>query len=149
MELKVFNIRSYGILLNQRHEILISDEIYHGHLFSKFPGGGMELGESLSDSIKREFIEECDLNLTNLNLLYITDTVVQSMFDSSQQVIGVYYQVFTDELLSVPIKTEVFDFQEGSQQSFRWVSLHSFNSNDLTFEMDQQAWDIIKDKIIL
>src|SRR5690554_3961861 len=149
MELKVFNIRSYGILINYRHEILISDEIYHGQLFSKFPGGGMELGESLPDSIRREFMEECYLNLTNLNLLHITDTVIQSMFDGSQQVLGVYYQVFTDELLSVPIKTEAFDFQEGSQQSFRWISLQSFNSNDLTFEMDQHAWEAIKGKITL
>lgn len=148
MQLNFFNIRSYGILINHRHEILISDEMYHGQLFSKLPGGGMELGESLSDSLRREFMEECELNLTSLNLLHITDTVVPSMFDDSQ-VIGVYYQVFTDELLSIPIKTEAFDFEEGSQQSFRWVSLHDFKAEDLTFEMDQHAWEAIKGKIIL
>lgn len=148
MQLKFFNIRSYGILINNHHEILISDEIYHGQLFSKLPGGGMELGESLSDSLRREFMEECELNLTNMTLLHITDTVVPSMFDDSQ-VIGVYYQVFTNELLSVPIKTEAFDFEVGSQQSFRWISLQDFKAEDLTFEMDQHAWDAINGKIII
>ncbi|TCK84811.1 NUDIX domain-containing protein [Albibacterium bauzanense] len=147
MQLKFFNIRSYGIMINHRNEILISDEIYHGQLFSKFPGGGMELGESLSDSLRREFMEECQLNLTSLNLLHITDTVVASIFDNSQ-VIGVYYQVFTDELLSIPTKTIAFDFEEDSQQSFRWVSLQNFKAEDLTFEMDQHAWNAIKGKII-
>jgi len=148
MQLKFFNIRSYGIMINHRHEILISDEIYNGQRFSKFPGGGMELGESLTNSLRREFMEECNLNLTNLNLLHITDTVVSSIFDESQ-VIGVYFQVFTDELLSIPIKTEIFDFEEGSLQSFRWVSLQNFKARDLTFEMDQQAWNAIEGKIIL
>ncbi len=147
MQLKFFNIRSYGIMINHRNEILISDEIYHGQLFSKFPGGGMELGESLSDSLRREFMEECQLNLTSLSLLHITDTVVASIFDDSQ-VIGVYYQVFTDELLSIPTKTIAFDFEEDSQQSFRWISLQNFKAEDLTFEMDQHAWEAIKGKII-
>jgi|SRR5690606_27040434 len=148
MSLKFFNIRTYGILINHYHEILISDEIYHEQSFSKFPGGGTELGESPSESLRREFIEECNLNLTNLDLLYITNTVVFSMFDESQ-VIGVYYQVFTDELLSVPIKTEAFDFDEGSKQSFRWVPLQDFKASDLTFEMDQDAWEAIKEKIVI
>ena len=148
MQPKFFNIRSYGILINHYHEILISDEIYHGQRFSKFPGGGMELGEGLSDSLRREFMEECNLNLTSLSLLHVTDTVVPSMFDESQ-VIGVYYQVFTDELLSVPTKVTPFDFEEDSQQSFRWVSLQNFNVEDLTFEMDKHAWKAINAKIIL
>lgn len=148
MQLRFFNIRSYGIMINHRCEILISDEIYHGQLFSKFPGGGMELGESLSDCLRREFMEECGLSLTSSNLLHITDTVVASKFDESQ-VIGVYYQVFTDELLSIPTKTIAFDFEEDSQQSFRWISLQNFTAEDLTFEMDRHAWDTIKGKIII
>lgn len=148
MSLKFFNLRSYGILINHRRELLISDEDYKGHLFSKFPGGGVELGEGLSDSLRREFKEECDLNLERIELLYITDTVVPSMFDESQ-VIGLYYQVFINEPLSIPIKIKAFDFDKGSKQSFRWIPLQDFSERDLTFEMDQQAWNIIQKKIIL
>ena len=141
-----FSIRTYGILINQNKEILISDELYRGQLFSKFPGGGLELGEGLIDGLKREFVEECNLKIEKAELLYITDRVVESMFNKSQ-VLGVYYQVFTNEKLQVPIKTKPFDFEEGSEQSFRWVSLDSFTEEDLTFEMDREAWESFKGKI--
>src|SRR5690606_16241981 len=137
MTMKFFNIRTYGILINEKQEILISDELYHGQQFSKFPGGGLEFGESLPDAVKREFIEECNLKIKETELLYITDTVVQSAFNDSQ-VIGVYYQVYTEEKLKIPIKTKVFDFDEGGVQSFRWIPLQKFSTHDLTFEMDQE-----------
>src|SRR5690606_4000919 len=146
MTMNFFNIRTYGILINDKREILISDELYHGQQFSKFPGGGLEFGESLPDAIKREFIEECNLKIEEINLLYITDTVVQSAFNDSQ-VIGVYYQVFTDEDIHLSIKTKRFDFDEGHAQSFRWIPIQKFSSHDLTFEMDQKAWKAIEGKI--
>lgn len=141
-----FNIRTYGILINDKREILISDELYRGQQFSKFPGGGLEFGESLPDAIKREFIEECNLKIEKMELLYVTDSVVPSAFNDSQ-VIGVYYQVFTDEKFNWPIKSAVFDFEEGSIQSFRWISLEDFSIQDLTFTMDQEAWKTIESKI--
>jgi len=146
--MKFFNIRTYGILVNANREILISDELYHGQQFTKFPGGGLELGESLPDAIKREFIEECDLKLDDIHLLYVTDQVVKSDFNDSQ-VIGVYYQVFTKDKLKVSTKNRAFDFEPGSEQSLRWVSLQNFSSHDLTYQMDKDAWYAIKDKIIL
>jgi len=147
MSLKLFNIRTYGILINENKEILISDELYHGQLFSKFPGGGLELGESIPDAIRREFVEECKLKIEEIELLYVTNTVVHSVFNDSQ-VIGVYYQVFTNDKLEMPIKTRAFDFDEGSEQSFRWISLQDFSTQYLTFEMDQHAWKAIEYKII-
>jgi len=29
--------------------------------FSKFPGGGLEYGEGLIEGLKREFVEECNV----------------------------------------------------------------------------------------
>jgi len=146
--MKFFNVRTYGILVNSNQEILLSDELYNGQQFTKFPGGGLELGESLPDAIRREFIEECNLKLDNIELLYVTDKVIQSDFNDSQ-VIGVYYQVFTKDKLKVATKTATFDFEPGSEQSFRWIPLQNFSSNDLTYPMDQDAWSAIKDRIIL
>ena len=34
-----FTIRVYGIILNEKDEVLLSDESYLGHRFTKFPGG--------------------------------------------------------------------------------------------------------------
>lgn len=145
---EIFNIRVYGILLNEQQQLLVSDEIYQGQQFSKFPGGGLELGEGVADCLKREFIEEFNLTIDSLNLMYITEQVVPSAFDNSQ-VIGVYYQVFTDEDLAFSVTQEVFDFSEGEEQALRWVNLDEVDRNTFTFEMDQQAWEQIRPKLLI
>ena len=42
---KKFNIRVYGLLINDRNEILVSDEFRMGVFMTKFPGGGLKFGE--------------------------------------------------------------------------------------------------------
>ena len=41
----MFNIRVYGILINDKKQVLVSDEFIRGGYYTKFPGGGLELGE--------------------------------------------------------------------------------------------------------
>ena len=50
-----FNIRVYGICINERQEVLLSDESYRDLHFTKFPGGGLGFGEGTIDCLKREF----------------------------------------------------------------------------------------------
>ena len=38
-----FNIRVYGVLINDQNEILVSDGIYRGNYFTKFPVAGWNL----------------------------------------------------------------------------------------------------------
>ena len=57
MQINKFNIRVYGILINEQDQVLITDELIKGHKITKFPGGGLEFGEGTIDCIKREFIE--------------------------------------------------------------------------------------------
>ena len=45
--------RTYGILINEKQEVLISDEFRFGRYFRKFPGGGVEKGEGILDALKR------------------------------------------------------------------------------------------------
>ena len=58
MEISQFNIRVYGILINERNEVLLTDEYRFGTEITKFPGGGLEFGEGTIDCIKREMMEE-------------------------------------------------------------------------------------------
>src|ERR1700679_2252025 len=104
-----FNVRVYGLLINERNELLISDEQEYGMQFTKFPGGGLEYGEGLPDGLKREFMEECNAEIEVLEHFYTTDFFVKSAFNDSQ-IISVYYKVINIKPLNLSIKTKVFDF---------------------------------------
>ena len=57
-----YNLRVYAIIMNSKGEILISDECRNGYSFTKLPGGGLQLGEGLSDCLKRELKEELNID---------------------------------------------------------------------------------------
>lgn len=131
-----FNVRVYGLLINENNQILISDEQSGGRIFSKFPGGGLELGEGLIDALKREFMEECNAEVEVLNHFYTTDFYEKSSFNDSQ-ILSIYYFVKAVYPLELTFKTAVFDFDEGSLQSFRWIALEDLKATDVTFKTDQ------------
>ncbi len=131
-----FNVRVYGLLINDKDEILISDEQQEGRAFSKFPGGGLELGEGLIDALKREFMEECALEVEVLSHLYTTDFYEKSSFNDSQ-ILSIYYFVKPVGALELSFKTKPFDFDEDSSQAFRWVKLNLLSEDDVTFRTDK------------
>lgn len=131
-----FNVRVYGLLINADNEILISDERHEGRTFSKFPGGGLELGEGLKDALKREFMEECQAEVEVLHHFYTTDFYEQSSFNDSQ-ILSIYYFVRATNGLYLNFKTKRYDFDDGSLQSFRWVKLSELTEDDVTFRTDK------------
>jgi 8-oxo-dGTP diphosphatase len=135
-----FNLRVYGLLINDNHEILVSDEHEYGMDFTKFPGGGLEYGEGLIEGLKREFVEECYVDVEVISHFYTTDFFVKSAFNDSQ-IISVYYMVKAITPLNVAIKNIPFDFDgEGEVlQSFRWIKLVAMNIDDFTFPIDQHV----------
>jgi len=144
----LFNVRVYGLLINDRDEILISDEQEYGMRFTKFPGGGLELGEGLIDGLKREFLEECNAEIEVLNHFYTTDFFVKSAFNNSQ-IISVYYMVKNLSDLNLTIKTKVFDFDgEGDVlQAFRWLKLSELSTDDFTFPIDKHVAALLIKKL--
>ena len=139
-----FNVRVYGLLINDNNEVLISDEQEYGMRFTKFPGGGLEYGEGLTDGLKREFIEECNTEVEIISHFYTTDFFVKSAFNDSQ-IISVYYLVKNVTPLNLVFKTAVFDFDgEGDLlQSFRWVKLSDLTADTCTFPIDQYVTDLL------
>lgn len=137
-----FNVRVYGLLINENKQLLISDEQEYGMRFAKFPGGGLEYGEGLIDGLKREFLEECNFEIEIINHFYTTDFYLKSAFDDTQ-IISVYYLVKNISPINMPIKTVPFDFDglnaDGILQSFRWLSLDQLKIEDVTFPADQKA----------
>jgi 8-oxo-dGTP diphosphatase len=144
MSKNFFNVRVYGLLINDNNEVLISDEQEYGTRFTKFPGGGLEYGEGLIEGLKREFVEECNTAVEVISHFYTTDFFVKSAFNDSQ-IISIYYLVKAVSDLRFTTKTLVFDFDgEGDTlQAFRWVKLSNLTIDDFTFPTDQYVANLL------
>lgn len=142
-----FNVRVYGLLINQSNEVLVSDEEEYGFRFSKFPGGGLEFGEGLIDGLKREFVEECNAEIEVLSHFYTTDFFEKSSFNDSQ-VISVYYIVRERAPLQLAFKDVIYDFDGEGEilQAFRWVKIEELNIEDITFKTDKTVAQLLKNQ---
>ncbi|MFD1770984.1 NUDIX domain-containing protein [Sphingobacterium suaedae] len=143
----LFNVRVYGILLNDDNEVLISDEKTLNVSFTKFPGGGLEYGEGLIDALKREFMEECQLKIEVVRHIYTTDFYEKSSFNESQ-ILSIYYQVSAVSPITFDIKRSPFDFSSEKQQEkievFRFVPVELLQEAELTFKTDKAAWSTFR-----
>ena len=86
-----FNIRVYGILINDKKQVLVADEYVRGGLYTKFPGGGLEFGEGTRDCLKRELKEELGIEAAIGDHVYTTDYFQMSAFRPDDQIISIYY----------------------------------------------------------
>jgi len=134
-----FNIRAYFILFNDSDEILLSDELIAGKKYTKFPGGGVELGEGIEDAIRREAMEELGQEVEIVQHIYTTGFFVQSAFLPNDQIISVYYQVHLLEKPRFRTTHIKFDFATNNPQkeSFRWAKLSDIQPNELSFPADK------------
>ena len=133
-----FNVRVYGILINEKNQLLVSDEYDFGFPHTKFPGGGLEYGEGTRECLIREFLEECDLKIEVLEHFYTTDFFQKSAFNDSQ-IISIYYKVRSLEDLKFNVSEIVFDFKDNinGQQSLRWISVDKLKKDDFTLPIDK------------
>ena len=81
MQPSKLTVRVYGILINDRNEVLLADETIHGKLISKFPGGGMELGEGPVECVVREFREETNQQVEIISHFYTTGFYIHSQIN--------------------------------------------------------------------
>lgn len=148
-------IRVYGILMGPDKEILVSDEKIRGNLFTKFPGGGLEFGEGTRECLVREFKEEMNLLVRADEHLYTTDFFQRSAFNTSHQIISVYYRVTPLESIQVPLRDKPFDFTEEELQryeltqqieSFRFIPWELFSSESLHLPIDKVVAQQLKER---
>jgi len=142
-----FNVRVYGLLINERGQVLLSDEEENGFRFSKFPGGGLEFGEGLINALEREFVEECNTEVEIIEHFYTTDFFIKSVFNDSQ-IISVYYIVKPIAELVLNFKEKIFDFDSEGEilQAFRWKDILALEIDDVTFPTDQKVVELLKEK---
>ena len=149
----MFSIRVYGILITDQKQVLVSDEFIRGGYYTKFPGGGLELGEGTRDCLQREFMEELQLEIEVGDHIYTTDFYQQSAFNPAYQILSIYYQVHPKAPLHVDFKTTPFDFQpeqisdpKGEAEVFRLIAWEDFNAETVSLPIDKVVAGIIKEK---
>jgi ADP-ribose pyrophosphatase YjhB (NUDIX family) len=154
--MSIFNIRVYGILINEQQQVLVSDEFIRGTYFTKFPGGGLEFGEGTRDCLKREFMEEMKLNVQVGEHIYTTDFFQLSAFNAGHQIISIYYFAHALEPITVPLRDKPFDFDEeqlsiyksaGEIETFRFVERENFNEECVSLPIDKIVAGMVRERL--
>jgi 8-oxo-dGTP diphosphatase len=149
----MITVRVYGVLINDQQQVLVSDEYIRGGLFTKFPGGGLELGEGTRDCLKREFKEEMNLLVKVGDHIYTTDYYQPSAFREGQQILSIYYYAHALEPISVPLRDKPFDFdadqlkvyeEKNEIETFRFIEWNDFDEESVTLPIDKIVAGIIK-----
>jgi ADP-ribose pyrophosphatase YjhB (NUDIX family) len=143
---KRFNIRVYGILMNENQQILVSDELIKGMQITKFPGGGLEFGEGTIECVKREFLEETNNQVEVVNHFYTTDYFQISAFNQNDQIISIYYLLRPLDNFTLDTTTKKFDFDLSKKfdQKFRWIALQEINELEFTLPIDKKVAALVK-----
>ncbi len=144
--MNLFNIRVYGILINDKKQVLVADEIVRGGYYTKFPGGGLEFGEGTRDCLKREFKEEMDLDVEIGDHIYTTDYFQMSAFNPQHQIISIYYFAKALETIKAPLRNKAFDFDDAQMkvyeetnetETFRFIEWDEFSEETVTLPIDK------------
>jgi len=149
----LFNVRVYGILLDEHQRILVSDEFIRGNYITKLPGGGLEIGEGTRDGLAREFMEEAGIEVHVGDHFYTTDFFQISAFNNKDQIISIYYLVYTDDTTIIQTKEKAFDFlpeevadPNGTAEHLRWIPFSALSDDSMTLPIDKVAIQLLKMK---
>jgi 8-oxo-dGTP diphosphatase len=142
-----FNIRVYGLFINQKNEILLTDEERFGMQMTKFPGGGLHFGEGPIDCLRREAMEEFGQKIEVLEHFYTTDFFQQAKFYENQQLISIYYMAKFVGKEKFMIASKPFEFIKSGENepiSFRYILLPEIKVDDLSFPIDRYVVKLLK-----
>ena len=142
MSIQNFNLRVYGLLLLEG-KVLITHEHRAGIIMTKFPGGGLEKGEGILDALKREFIEEMNLEIEVGEIFYVNDFLQISAFNSDDQLISFYYKIQTANPYMISMDSEKAKLEKG-QQIFEWVKFDDLCNYEFTFPIDKVVVEMLK-----
>jgi ADP-ribose pyrophosphatase YjhB (NUDIX family) len=147
----LFNIRVYGLLIDDQNRLLVSDEFIRGNYYTKLPGGGLEIGEGTRECLKREFMEETGLDVTVGEHFYTTDFFQISAFNNKDQIVSIYYRVTANQKINIETKLTAFDFAPQQiadptkeAEVFRWIACKDLSEKDVSLPIDKVVINMLK-----
>lgn len=137
-----FNIRVYGLLLAGQ-QVLLSHESLRNVAFTKFPGGGLHLGEAPPEGLRREFQEELGMAVHVQRLFHVPDFVVTNYFRPEEQVLVLHYLVAAEHSADLQRlnlgEKNLESLAEPNQMAHEWVPVRYLKNEQLTFPADKAA----------
>lgn len=133
------NVRVYATIVKDK-KVLVLHEEYVGEQLMKFPGGGLEFGESVLECVQRELDEELNIKVKNIEHLYTQEDFLVSKFRNSEQLLTIYYvaeMIDENELLIL----------DPCIDKIEWVSLET-EENPFPLPIDKIVFDVLKKKFL-
>ena len=149
----MITVRVYGIYMNDKKQILVSDELIKGKLYTKFPGGGLEQGEGTRDCLMREFREEMSADIEVKEHLYTTDFYLESAFAPGVQVMSIYYRINFLQTTIIELNNESPTMEIFLQnnpltvEKHRLIELENFDESVFQLPIDKIMVGVIKNNI--
>ncbi|MGM5631976.1 NUDIX hydrolase [Apibacter raozihei] len=129
--LKRINVRVYALLI-ESEKLMFLKEMYAGKKVLKLPGGGLELGEGTRQTLKREFMEELNLDVEVKEHFYTQDFFIESELTPDAQILLIYYKVQCHDLSALQIMDKDIEQVE-------WIALKDLNPEMATLPVDKRV----------
>ena len=133
------NVRVYGIVLKGTRVLALQEE-YAGQELLKFPGGGLEFGEGILACLHREFEEELNLKIKNLQHFHTQEDFLVSRFRANEQLLTLYYLVEMVEENDLIIR-------DACIEKIEWISLKC-EENPFPLPVDKIVFELLKKKFL-
>ena len=139
--MKRYTHRIYGFLQRPTGEVLVALERFKGRPLIKFPGGGLEWGESHAECLIREFREELSLDIRVGDCVFFNDFPVISAFDSDVYVQAFFYRVkaLEDKGLEALDVVDTWEVPQENGEQFMWVKPEDLDPARFTYAIEQAA----------
>ena len=133
------NVRVYATIVKD-NKVLVLHEEYVGEQLMKFPGGGLEFGESVLECVQRELDEELNIKVKNIEHLYTQEDFLVSKFRNSEQLLTIYY-------LAEMVEENELLIMDPCIEKIEWVSLES-DENPFPLPIDKIVFEKLKEKFL-
>ena len=133
------NVRVYATIVKDK-KVLVLHEEYVGEQLMKFPGGGLEFGESVLECVQRELDEELNIKVKNIEHLYTQEDFLVSKFRNSEQLLTIYY-------LAEMLDENELLIMDPCIDKIEWVSLET-EENTFPLPIDKIVFDVLKKKFL-
>jgi 8-oxo-dGTP diphosphatase len=132
-----FNVRVYAICI-ENNKLLTIKEPFNGQIVTKLPGGGLEFGEGTINCLKRELLEELNIEITNITPFYIQEHYIESAIKNNKQLLMLYFKVTIKDLNQLKIMdTSILDIY--------WKEIN--DECPLSLEADKNMYTYLKSNL--